>query len=158
MRFSLGTLVLVTFWIGAMLSVFMWRHAWVKEAEIDLDQKLNFLSDDSPDRTRSCDKGMDSTFAQSWQIIDLTTHRELDSIWIQDFNLQLSGFRDDNTLQFQRYIITPENPTSQGMIFRRRFPEWWWGHFYRPEVWCAILLTALLAWRFAKRKQLTTNK
>lgn len=24
-------------------------------------------------------------------------------------------------------------------LFSRRFPEWWWGHIFRPEVWLAVL-------------------
>jgi hypothetical protein len=25
-------------------------------------------------------------------------------------------------------------------IYRRRYPEWWWGHLYRVEVWLAVLI------------------
>ncbi|MBI3832250.1 MAG: hypothetical protein HY291_22195 [Planctomycetes bacterium] len=31
--------------------------------------------------------------------------------------------------------------------YYRRHPEWWWGHFCRPEVWVAIMLGALWLWR-----------
>jgi len=37
--------------------------------------------------------------------------------------------------------------------FHRRFPEWWWGHFYRPEVWLAIGLSVLLIWRAARSRR-----
>jgi hypothetical protein len=35
-------------------------------------------------------------------------------------------------------------------VFRRRFPEWWWGHFYRPEVWAAIVIGAVWLWTVAR--------
>jgi hypothetical protein len=28
-------------------------------------------------------------------------------------------------------------------LWRRRRPEWWWGHFYRPEVWAAVVFGVL---------------
>ena len=36
------------------------------------------------------------------------------------------------------------------LVFRRRHPEWWWGHFYRPEVWLCIVLGTLWLWRVAR--------
>lgn len=39
------------------------------------------------------------------------------------------------------------------VYYRRRFPEWWWGHFYRPEVWALIGLTLIIAWRGVRRFQ-----
>jgi WD40 repeat protein len=35
-------------------------------------------------------------------------------------------------------------------VYRRRFPEWWWGHFYRPEVWAAMVLGAAWLWSVAR--------
>ncbi|MHC5053281.1 MAG: WD40 repeat domain-containing protein [Planctomycetota bacterium] len=41
--------------------------------------------------------------------------------------------------------------TTEGLcLYRRRFPEWWWGHFYRPEVWAAILIGAAWLWTVAR--------
>jgi len=31
-------------------------------------------------------------------------------------------------------------------VYRRRFPEWWWGHLYRPEVWAAVGIGAAWLW------------
>jgi len=36
------------------------------------------------------------------------------------------------------------------VVFSRRFPEWWWGHFYRVETWLAIVLGFMLLWRFGR--------
>jgi WD40 repeat protein len=35
-------------------------------------------------------------------------------------------------------------------IWRRRRPEWWWGHFYRPEVWAAVVFGLLWLWSVAR--------
>jgi len=35
------------------------------------------------------------------------------------------------------------------MLFRRRHPERWWGHFYRPEVWAAAVSGAVWFWSVA---------
>jgi WD40 repeat protein len=48
--------------------------------------------------------------------------------------------------QFASYPLFPAEEellisTSEGLqLWRRRRPEWWWGHFYRPEVWVAFVL------------------
>lgn len=39
-------------------------------------------------------------------------------------------------------------------LFHRRHPEWWWGHFYRPEVWASIaLIFSLVIHLVRARKQ-----
>jgi WD40 repeat protein len=40
-------------------------------------------------------------------------------------------------------------------VWSRRHPEWWWGHFYRPEVWLGLLLSGvwLLKLRGALRRR-----
>jgi len=35
-------------------------------------------------------------------------------------------------------------------VLDRRFPEWWWGHFYRPEVWAAVAIGAAWLWSVAR--------
>ena len=35
-------------------------------------------------------------------------------------------------------------------IWRRRFPEWWWGHLFRPEVWAAIIVCVGLVWSIVR--------
>jgi hypothetical protein len=45
-------------------------------------------------------------------------------------------------------IVTLSN--GKIVVFSRRFPEWWWGHFYRVETWLAIVLGMVLAWRFGR--------
>lgn len=35
-------------------------------------------------------------------------------------------------------------------VYRRRHPEWWWGHLYRPEVWVAFVLGVIWLWSVAR--------
>jgi WD40 repeat protein len=42
-------------------------------------------------------------------------------------------------------------------LWRRRRPEWWWGHFYRPEVWAAVVfgllwLRRVVTWATGRRR------
>ncbi len=41
-------------------------------------------------------------------------------------------------------------PEERFSVFRRRFPEWWWGHLYRPEVWLLPLWLGLIVWSIRK--------
>ena len=45
------------------------------------------------------------------------------------------------------------------IVWRRRYPEWWWGNFYRAEVLgatiCGALLIASLIW---DRKKVSNKK
>ena len=42
--------------------------------------------------------------------------------------------------------VDPQN-NDVYVVWHRRFPEWWWGHFYRPEVWITIVLSGVLLLR-----------
>lgn len=55
------------------------------------------------------------------------------------------GFIDDDHCLFV-HCIDPKSkpPRAAYRIWRRRFPEWWWGHFYRPEVWGGGVLGLIL--------------
>ena len=43
-------------------------------------------------------------------------------------------------------------------VWRRRRPEWWWGHFYRAEVWATLLLSIALAWSLKRDRRLVAAK
>ncbi|MCK6471833.1 MAG: WD40 repeat domain-containing protein [Planctomycetes bacterium] len=43
-------------------------------------------------------------------------------------------------------------------IYVRRRPEWWWGYFWLPQTWLAIVLLGCFAWSWRKdRRELKTN-
>jgi hypothetical protein len=63
------------------------------------------------------------------------------------------GFVDDNNCVM---LIFGRDRTPYFRIWHRRYPEWWWGQLYRPEVWAAIVLGAVLLWKvFLKLKVLS---
>ncbi len=59
-------------------------------------------------------------------------------------------FFDDDTLLCSP-LINLEFSFYQ--VWRRRYPEWWWGHFYRVEVWLAVLLPLVGIWRAARARR-----
>ena len=61
-------------------------------------------------------------------------------------------FVDNQTIE----VMYEEN-FSNVNVFRRRFPEWWWGHFYRPEVWLATGLSVALIWRTVRARLLKVS-
>jgi hypothetical protein len=81
---------------------------------------------------------------------------------------------DDRTQSFipcfKAYTFEPEAPWGFASryqytesddellaIYRLAYPPYWWGHFYRPEVWLAIIFGSLWLWRvvgwFRERRQ-----
>jgi hypothetical protein len=71
-----------------------------------------------------------------------------------------SGFTDDDTIM-RFYGNWPDEkiePDDYYEVWRRRYPEWWWGHFYRPEVWLTIIFGSLWFWGvvgwFRRRRRL----
>jgi hypothetical protein len=44
-------------------------------------------------------------------------------------------------------LLSLDWPGGLVRIRERRFPEWWWGHLLRPEVWVLIVCAGLCAWR-----------
>ena len=60
-----------------------------------------------------------------------------------------NGFIDDNTIlniggPWRDDLI---DPADEFEVYHRLYPEWWWGHFFRPEVWLALIFGSLSAWR-----------
>ena len=51
------------------------------------------------------------------------------------------GFINDDWIQIMTMDPQYKTPPIPLRCFylHRRFPEWWWGHFYRPEVWLALI-------------------
>jgi len=44
-------------------------------------------------------------------------------------------------------ILQMDCKERTGILYRRFYPEWWWGHFCRHEVWLAIIFGSLWLWR-----------
>jgi len=71
-----------------------------------------------------------------------------------------NGFADDDTIIgfYGDWLDEKIEPDDCYEVWHRRHPEWWWGHFYRPEVWSAIIFGSLWLWGvvtwFCKRRRL----
>jgi hypothetical protein len=71
------------------------------------------------------------------------------------------GFIDDDTIMHFSGDWQDDRiePTDKFEVWHRRYPEWWWGHFYRPEVWLLIIFGSLWVWqiiRWFQRRRLSS--
>ena len=79
-------------------------------------------------------------------LFDFKTHTYIYSFdFLPEKVTWLIGLSDNDHARF----FTVENESghvAHPVIYSatRRFPEWWWGHFYRPEVWLASILAVLM--------------
>ena len=144
-RFSLFTLVHLTLFIGSLMCVIILREAWEQCSHSSIEQSvLDTASRDAPDGRRfvMCYGSM----VQVWEgdRASETGKVRLLSTLYDDHVARLRFITDD-------FIVAQINPSYQ-IYWRRRHPEWWWGHFYRPEVWLAMFFGFTLLWRFINRK------
>lgn len=159
MRFSLATLVLLVLWIGSLMLVWAKREPWNLSGTreiLSFDTVPEFPS--SPDQTRTvlwdcnytgffvCSKSDKKGFDNYENLLHYTQTNRITG------NLFPIRFVDDDTLELRR---SPDEDNDKILLvtFHRRFPEWWWGHFYRPEVWLATALSGLLIWRAVKSRR-----
>lgn len=170
MRYSLLTLILVISWLSSGIAVFIFSECcWAFDRNSSTNYSLEQVAastNKSPDGTRwirlvipDCDYG------GVWEtrLDSQGVHDEfLDYFFLPDGKYQMRqvGFLNDETIL--GLIDNPVNGVDHVEIvgWRRRFPEWWWGHFYRPEVWIFVGLTCVLFWCVIKwlrtRKNMTT--
>ena len=155
-------MVLVTLWIGALMAVVIRWEPWVFQGESTASSvDYRWIEVPAPDGLRECVADT-NTGPWKWSIVDAKSKARLATI--PATAVMAVNFLNDDNLEFREYQyletdVVPIRMHERRIQFRRRFPEWWWGHFYRPEVWCALVLTALLGWRFIGRnRQLTADK
>lgn len=153
MRFSLVSLLLFTIWIGAALGVWFRREAWVLErfepaSDIELNLKMLIIEDanpyPSPDATRNVlTSNPFFHHFTGFQILEMPSEKGLYSHNCFPVVVDVSNPRFLTNDQI--YIRGFHSEDGYGRAYyRRRFPEWWWGHFYRPEVWAFALITIAL--------------
>ena len=87
----------------------------------------------------------DSDGEPSIAIIDLQNGDELDQLPGQ--KQTLLSFSSDG-----RHFLTQELNGSV-YLWRNRRPEWWWGHFYRPETYTTFLLFITLIWSLLRDRK-----
>jgi hypothetical protein len=149
MRFSLITLVLLVIWTGVLMAVWMWRVPWVlsdvARGDDDYEQQISFSTPDGLREIFFCN----FTYVTNGEV-ELFRFPKGKYTYLIPVHLA-----DNDTLVFRGYTSKTVKPPYDLVTFHRRFPEWWWGHFYRPEVWLAIALSGVLIWRGvrARRRQ-----
>jgi hypothetical protein len=147
-RFSLMTLLLISVWVGAGLGVWFRREAWVLE-RIERDPTLvpsypaavNISA--APDGIRKLHTTNPFTGR-----IDIYDDQSADFSYTIDYRDETrmifdAQFENDDLISFFAMFNAPQDEFVL-VYMRRRFPEWWWGHFYRLEVWAFALITIVL--------------
>jgi len=152
MRFSLGTAILIFLWISTFALVWQRRHPW--EVTTQIVKESNVFAHEStriaPDKLRKLEEFPEDPEGHRLKVIDIRTNKvlyEFQGFWNDESEFSVGvQFIDDNRIH--AYLGLPY--FSIHKVLSRRFPEWWWGHFYRPEVWALIGLTLAIAWRGVK--------
>ncbi len=149
MRFSLGTLILVVLWLAAVALVWIQHEAWVPI--VPQPPKADFLPcvlEIAPDKTRRIEIRHIDEFPDDVVIVENSEDGRGDDgrvLWQQTGNVAYAYFNDNDTIYINNY--------THGTRYHRRHPEWWWGHFYRPEVWVALVLSGALGWKIVRKSR-----
>lgn len=157
MRFSLGTLMLVVVWCGMGMTVWEWRRPWYIKSEVE---KANSVRNGAPSTSSDGRRQFTRRFGWSqygWGEIILVeigvdqepstdeVYRGTEAALCEDLLDHDTGwnfrFVDNDTFIFETW---PRDAVERQITLKRRFPEWWWGHFYRSEVWLFVLLSGVL--------------
>lgn len=150
-RFSLGTLVLLSLWCGAAMWVWRTREPWVfagveRKADPGRERMLCRVIG-SPDRRRLFVFEYSKPHEEGRpmiQIFDRPNTRQLIMQFPIEFDAKILDLEDEDTLK----VWTNNDRVA---TYHRRFPEWWWGHFYRPELWVLVVLSMALVAIFVKQ-------
>ena len=138
-KFSLRLCIWLVLLVSSVLGLVLDREPWVLGGKSDLVILLGKDSMKTPDGSRYLDWGNYDAL-----IRDVNTHEVLSKCRFSSDD----GFLDDDTvLQFKdNYEV------------HRRFPEWWWGIFYRPLFWIAVVVFVGTVFEFVSmRKRLRTR-
>lgn len=186
MRFSLLTLSLGAICIATVMLMWSRREPWEVTTYAELfppqfytvaspvPRPNGYVSPDFTRRLRPPRKSMFPSFEDSAGIYvaDFSsdpiqhslTHSTLWTFWTpKGWGLASVYFADDTTLvaYYLRHPVEPgpgDEYPSLRITFSRRFPEWWWGHLYRPEVWLLPIWLSLIIWSIRKEYGLKAKR
>jgi len=163
-RFSLRFWIVACLFAGALIGIYIRRVPWVRDsrelsaAEVK-SMRLSDLYDampESPDKIRvaihSHHTGATTVYRAPHADENPSPVEVLATI-PYDGSAKLSFpvfFRDNDTLVFVR-VEGERDDEFVGIVWRRIYPEWWWGHFYRPEVWLAVVCGMYLSVSIVRR-------
>lgn len=147
MRFSLTTMFIAVLWFASLGLIVFYYHPWQRVRLEPFDWPSQIVHNDSFEgRAHAPDERRLVTYdGSTYLLVDGGYAYEFD-YW--EGNPQTPNrFLDNDTLEM--FLAKGNNPFEYyRAIYKRRFPEWWWGHFFRPEVWLFLALTVGLAVRF----------
>lgn len=155
MRFSLQTFLLGCLTVGGVVGIWVRNGAWVRDERIYFRRDLpeNYFERDWTQRLNAPD-GRRILTDLRWLggPADLGNTRIVDEKGktIYDFGIRLfdKRFGDNDTI-----LCVLARDKVEYELYRRRYPEWWWGHFYRVEVWVTVVCGGGLIWRLLQRKR-----
>lgn len=172
MRFSLITLLLISIWCGAALGVWFRREAWVFQRFEILEAPTTVTEGRELIKIPRTDEKLIAP--DQIRYLRVLNPFDLSKFWIGDVHSHQAIYEhvcgdevswpSSNEFKSNDIIILKgfDSSGSFGLAhYRRRFPEWWWGHFYRPEVWAFGIMTLALFYRavrtWRKRRALFSN-
>lgn len=142
MRFYLSTFIHVVTLCGALMAVLMRWTPWVQAEAYSSEKPQQEL----PARPH---------FSKGYQSPDGTRYLNNQHSGRPMVGFETAIFDGKNSEELCRFeteyphtvfltddVLLCSDPFSldNNILYRRRHPEWWWGHFYRPEVWASIAL------------------
>lgn len=161
-KFSLKFCIWLAVLMGSVLGLVLDTEPWVldshgltlEQIEKELNLKVFERRNTSPDGTRKLltdhdlrysDKGKDALS----NIFDLETQQVLYRLKGQD--LYIHGFLNDDT------ILASMNTPNYFHLYRRQFPEWRSGIFYRPLFWIAVAVFIGSVFEFVSMRKRLRN-
>lgn len=158
-RYSLTALLAIVFLISSVLALWLGRDPWqLVGRETAIRQFVGEPNIVSPDRTRRFRVLSGLEFeTNALDILDYGSGHTLYSIPV-DSPWFIPEFVDNDTIVIHiEYKNQSADSVLEKRTYHRRFPEGWWGHFYRPEAWLSLILIGVILTRIA-RNQLQAEK
>ena len=145
-KFSLRLCIWLALLVGSVLGLVLDREPWVMEEKPFTESDLSLFPTVknsvkySPDGTREIDlhrELLPGNSARPHELVDRRNGTKMMELNFKEY--QAITFADDNTMVAMKF---PSKKDEEFMFIlcHRRFPEWWWGIFYRPLFWIAVVV------------------
>jgi len=142
-RFSLRTLVVFMLLVTSGVAFWCHRHSWYCERVVTKSGGFG-AAWSSPDGTRE----VSAKPLGKVHIIDRRTGERLRS-FLPGQPIATASFLDDD------HIMVMSLPPA---IWRRRYPEWWWGVFYLWELWLTVAFAGVFVWSVVRDRSALRRK
>lgn len=158
MRFSLATLLHAVLLISTLSVVWAHRNSWYAYGaprEISASGS-NYIV--SPDISRVINIFNDQNYCAIYARENFP-HTQIELHTIRQEVVTHAFFVDDETILLgSGYVDKTATHRPIYQEYRRRYPEWWWGHFLRPELYAGLaLVLALILRAFRARRKMVRS-